>query len=86
MATIRKQKGVLERDDKERIIMTENNLITLCEQDGLYEYPEMNSKIYLHYKGFYQIENLEKFVNLKTIYLENNMISKITGLENLRNL
>lgn len=86
MATIRKLKGVLERDEKGRILMSLKNLVTICEEDGLYEYPEMNTKIYLHFKGFISISNLESFVNLKTVYLENNMIKKISGLSSLINL
>ncbi|KAL4465487.1 hypothetical protein ABPG72_009425 [Tetrahymena utriculariae] len=66
--------------------MTFQNLVKICEEDELYEYPEMNNKIYLHHKGFYQIENLDKFVNLKTVYLENNMIQTITGLSCLKQL
>lgn len=74
----------LERDQNSCIVMTETNLIRICEKDGLYEYPEMNSKIYLHFKGFQQIQNLNKFVNLKTLYLENNSIRKIEGLSDLK--
>ena len=59
------------------MILSENNLKMLCEEDGLYEYPEMNKKIYLHYKVIDRIYGLEKYVNLKSLYLENNVIRKI---------
>lgn len=84
MATIRKQKGVIEKDENEVVVMSMRNILTYIESDGLYEYPEMNSKLYLHFKGFKSIANLDLFVNLKTLYLENNMISVITGLSSLK--
>jgi len=58
-------------------VMSERNLKIICETDGLYEYPEMNKKIYLHYKVVDRIYGLEKYVNLKSLYLENNAIKKI---------
>jgi len=49
--------------------MNERNLKIICETDGLYEYPEMNKKLYLHYKVIEHICGLEKYVNLKSLYL-----------------
>lgn len=57
--------------------MNERNLRIICENEGLYEYPEMNTKIYLHFKVIEKIQNLDKYFNLKTIYLENNVITQI---------
>ncbi len=37
----------------------------------------MNTKIYLHFKVIEKIQNLDKYINLKTIYLENNVITQI---------
>lgn len=31
--------------------MNEHNIIIIAEKDGLYEYPELNTKLYLHFKG-----------------------------------
>lgn len=38
-------------------------------KEGLYEYPELNSKLYLHFKVIQKIQNLEEYVNLKTLYI-----------------
>ena len=47
--------------------------------------PELNETLYLHFFGFEKIENLEKFINLKVLYLEGNCIKKIENLNcNLR--
>ena len=59
-----------------------------------YSTPYLNDCIYLHYKGFDRIENLEEFTGLKVIYLEGNglaqiegrMLSIIVGLDALVNL
>ena len=70
----------LRRTPEGNLILDEDNLRTLCLIDGLYEYPEMNNKLYLHYKSIVHIQGLEKYTNLKAIYLENNIIIKIQNL------
>ena len=57
--------------------MNEHNLKLLCEMEGLYEFPEMNNKLYLHFKVIEHICGLDKYINIKTLYLENNVIRKI---------
>lgn len=44
-----------------------------------YTTPELNDCLYLHYKGFEKIENLEEFTGLKVIYLEGNGLEYISG-------
>ena len=41
----------LEKDENGFTIMNEKNLLIICERDDLFSYPEMNEKLYLHYKG-----------------------------------
>ena len=36
--------------------------------------PSLNDILYLHFKGFCRIENLEKLENLKSLYLHQNLI------------
>lgn len=59
----------------------------ICSNSGLYyRTHELNDILYLHFKGFRQIGNLDSFINLKVLYLESNMIKKIEGLDNLSSL
>lgn len=51
-----------------------------------YRTHELNEILYLHYKSFKKIQNLDTFINLKVLYLEGNAISKIEGLDKLVNL
>lgn len=43
----------LEKDERGFTIMNMKNLRTICERDDLYQFPDLNEKLYLHYKGMY---------------------------------
>jgi len=66
--------------------MTKDVLKKQCKNDGLYSTAHLNDKIYLHYKGFRRVENLDEYTGLKCIWLEGNGLYKIEGLEKLVNL
>jgi hypothetical protein len=61
--------------------MTPDMILDLCIKNQGWSAPELNDFLMLHYKGFRKIENLEPYVNVKTIWLECNGISRIEGLE-----
>ena len=75
-----------EKDERGYRIITENYCKKLCEYNGGYEYPHLNANLYLHFQGFHKIQNLDSFINLKVLYLENNCLDKIENLHNLKNL
>jgi len=61
--------------------MDKQTLKKLCKDNGLYSTPSINDKIYLHYKGFRKIENLEEYTGLKCLWLEGNGLDKMEGME-----
>lgn len=70
----------LEKDESGNALMTKQTLKVICENEDLYEHADLNEKLYLQFKGFLRIENLDEYVNLKSIWLNNNGLSKIENL------
>jgi dynein assembly factor 1 len=66
--------------------LTPEYIVALCEENKQYATPHLNDVLYLHFKGFKKIEALEKYTELKSIWLESNGIEKIDGLDTLTKL
>ncbi len=61
--------------------MTKARLKELCRKDSLYGTPHLNDKLYLHYKGFRAISNLDEYTGLRVLWLEGNGLARIEGLD-----
>jgi dynein assembly factor 1 len=81
-----KDKPVPEKNEKGHYMMTQKYCSELCEYNGHYYQPKLNGSLYLHYKGFKKIENLDAFMNVKVLYLENNCLQKIENLSHMKQL
>eukprot|EP00605_Chrysophyceae_sp_TOSAG23-4_P001116 GSChrysophyteH1.ASY1.ANO1.1222.1 assembled CDS len=61
--------------------MTPTALKLACLDNEGFETPALNDKLYLHFKGFRRIENLEEYTSVKTLFLESNGIQRIENLD-----
>lgn len=66
--------------------ITAKELRVLCKEHGGYHTPEINEKLYLHYKGYARIENLDEYTGVRAIWLEGNGFSRLEGLDKLAEL
>lgn len=67
-------------------IITPEEILSSCARNQLYSIPELNDTLFLHYGGYNRIASLEPYVNLTSLWLNNNSIGVIEGLSTLKNL
>jgi len=75
------------RNSKEGLpTMSHEEIRLSCLENNGYETPELNDKLYLHFRGFKKIENLDAYTGCKAIWLDSNGFSKIENLQALTGL
>ena len=75
-----------EQDEDGQKIITKDFLKQVCIYNQTYETPKLNTHLYLHYMGLSDIRNLEDYINLRALWLENNHIQIIENLNKLTKL
>ena len=63
--------------------MTHASLLDACKEHDLYRTPYINDKLYLNFKGYARIENLEEYTGLKALFLEGNAFETLDGIPTL---
>lgn len=80
----------MEERQSQRIIdgeeMNEDLVRLICASNDGYDTPELNDKLYLHFKGFSRICNLESFTACKSLWLESNRIEVIENIDHMTQL
>ena len=65
-------------------VMTFEDIKQTCVDNGGYRTPCLNDKLYLHFKGYPKIQNLEPFTGVRCMWLEANGIAVIENLEPMK--
>lgn len=60
--------------------MTKEVLVHACKSNKGYGSPHLNDQLYLQCKGFVKVQNLEPYIELKALWLEQNAIGDLSGL------
>lgn len=66
--------------------MTKEEIRLSCIENDGYDTPELNDKLFLHFRGFRRIENLDAYTGCKAIWLDSNGFTQIEGLDKLTEL
>ncbi|CDJ50029.1 leucine rich repeat protein, putative [Eimeria brunetti] len=72
------------REDGTR--MTKKIIRKICQETGLYQRPDLNTKLYLHRRGFKKIENLDEYTEVQALWLGGNGIRRLENLHPLSKL
>ncbi|KAL7493150.1 hypothetical protein ACHAWT_006748 [Skeletonema menzelii] len=67
-------------------VMSKAELLQVALEHGGYSTPALNDTLYLHYKGYRRIENLDDYDGLKSLWLHSNGFAKIENLSHLKEL
>lgn len=69
-----------ENDNNHIPTMSLQEIKLSCIDNNGYETPELNDKLYLHFRGFRKIENLDQYIGCKALWLDSNGFDKIENL------
>jgi dynein assembly factor 1 len=76
-----------EEEERPRIkVITPADIHASCVKHELYTFPELNETLYLHFSLYERIASLDPYVNLTSLWLNNNAIHVIEGLSSCKKL
>ena len=88
IAVLNDKPGMMKDDDLAFTLplMTKKELKKVALEHGGYSTPALNDQLYLHYKGYRKIENLDEYINLKALWLDSNGFHTVENLNHLEYL
>lgn len=75
-----------EEEEHEIKAITPQDIHDSCVKNQLYTFPELNEVLYLCYQCFQKIDSLDPYINLTSLWLNNNAINIIEGLGSCKKL
>lgn len=69
-----------------RMDMTADALRQICKENNLYQTPELNETLFCSLKGFKNIADLERYTDLKALFLDGNALQHLEGIPILSKL
>lgn len=72
-----------DRAEDGSLLMSKKYLVHFLKShpQDYYRTARLNTKLYLHFKGFSHLQNMEQFTDLKCLYFEGNGCKSMLGLE-----
>lgn len=67
-------------------LMTPEAIRAAALEDDGYETAELNDRLYLHFKGYRRIQNLEPYTGVKALWLGSNGLERIEGIGHMSQL
>ena len=64
-----------------KMTMSKEAIRLAIKRKKLCDNPELVERVYLHNKGFTEIQNLDQYTEIKDLFLEGNELTKINGLD-----
>lgn len=66
--------------------MTRTRLRQICKENELYRTPELNDNLFCNLQGFTTIAGLEVYTGLRSLFLDGNALSDLSGMPRLLHL
>ena len=67
-------------------VMSKSELQKVALEHGGYATPYLNDTLYLHFKGYRRIENLDEYTGLKSLWLHSNGFTKLENVNKMHEL
>lgn len=67
-------------------VMSREEIRASCMENEGYEQPQLNERLFLHFRGYRRIENLEEYTAVKAMWLDSNGLTVIENISHMKEL